>query len=442
MGVAVPLIAIFVMVAFNALYVAAEFATVGSRRSRVQEAAESGSRSAKGLVAILQNPRALDNYVAACQVGITLSSLVAGAYGQSALAPLLRERLGSSAQFLAVIIVLIGVTALQVVLGELLPKTIALRYPEKLATATLTPMRISRQLFRPFVAIFNGSAIRLLRWSGVDNHSEGHARTHTVEELANLYRASAAGGLIEDTESDMLAGVLAFDARLAREIMTPRRRLTTLDGSLSVADALKEASSTVHSRFPVEHESDNIDSLVHLRDLFRHAHSDDAATLTVADVALPALVVPEVLTVPKLWHRLREQRHHGALIVNEYGSVTGLVTLEDIVEEIFGEVLDEFDLETEPISVNGDVVSIRGDVLVAAVNDRFDLQLPDDDVDTIGGLVWHELGRLPEVGDTFIPGDTAIEFRVDQIDGRQVERTSFRIPPTLAADEGGDDRGE
>src|SRR5690606_96419 len=165
MNVAIPLLTIAVMVAFNALYVAAEFATVGSRRSRVQEDAEAGSGSAARLLAILTDPKRLDAYVAACQIGITLSSLVAGAYGQAQLTPLLEPALGSiGGRGAAVLIVLVAITAVQVVLGELLPKTVALRYPEKLAMATLPPMQISQWLFRPLVAVFNGSAFKLMRW--------------------------------------------------------------------------------------------------------------------------------------------------------------------------------------------------------------------------------------------------------------------------------------
>ncbi|MHC4816166.1 MAG: CNNM domain-containing protein, partial [Planctomycetota bacterium] len=162
------LLLILVMVGFNALYVAAEFATVGSRRSRVQETAEKGSGPATGLLAILGDPKRLDNYVAACQIGITLSSLVAGAYGQAQLVPILEDRFGSASRTIAVVIVLLFITALQVVLGELLPKTVALRYPEGLALATLTPMRISQWLLRPLVAVFNGSAFAIMRWFGLE----------------------------------------------------------------------------------------------------------------------------------------------------------------------------------------------------------------------------------------------------------------------------------
>lgn len=238
MSVAVPLLLIVVMVAFNALYVAAEFATVGSRRSRVQEAAEGGSRPSSRLLAIMADPTRLDSYVAACQIGITLSSLVAGAYGQAQLTPLLEPALGNvGGRGVAVLLVLVAITATQVVLGELLPKTVALRYPERLAMATLVPMRISQWVFRPLVTVFNGSAFKLMKlWNLQVDHS--HAHVHSPEELAGLYRASAAGGLIDGSERDMLAGILNVEARLVREIMTPRTRLVTVPGSMTVADAL------------------------------------------------------------------------------------------------------------------------------------------------------------------------------------------------------------
>ena len=177
---------ILVMVGFNALYVAAEFATVGSRRSRVQESAESGSSQAKGLLAILQDHSKLDNYVAACQVGITLSSLVAGAFGQAQLTPIFEDILGGfGGRTLAILVVLLLITSLQVVLGELLPKTIALRYPERLATATLPPMKVSQFLLRPLVAVFNGSAFWLMGKLNLQVE-KGHTQVHSPQELAGL----------------------------------------------------------------------------------------------------------------------------------------------------------------------------------------------------------------------------------------------------------------
>lgn len=424
MSALVPLLLIAVMVAFNALYVAAEFATVGSRRSRVQEDAESGNATAGRLLAILADPKALDSYVASCQIGITLSSLVAGAYGQAALTPLLEPVFGAGGRAIAVLIVLVAITSLQVVLGELLPKTAALRYPERLAMATLVPMRASQWLFRPLVAVFNGSAFALMRAGGL-NADHSHAHVHSPEELAGLYRASAEGGLIDAAERDMLAGVLNVEARLVREIMTPRRRLVTIAGDETVADALGRVAPTPHTRFPVTGADDDVVGIVGLRELF--ADVDDAPRRRVADLVRPALDVAETATVPMLWHRLHVDDGHCALVVNEFGSVVGLVTLEDAAEEIFGELLDEFDREVEPITETGGEVVVRGDVLVSVLVDRFGLIPPEADVDTVGGLVWHVLGRRPHVGDE-IPLEGSVTLRVEEMDRTSVARVSFTAP--------------
>jgi CBS domain containing-hemolysin-like protein len=426
MNVAIPLLVIAVMVTFNALFVAAEFATVGSRRSRVQEDAVAGSGSAARLLAILTDPRRLDAYVAACQIGITLSSLVAGAYGQAQLTPLLEPALGSvGGRGAAVLIVLVAITAVQVVLGELLPKTVALRYPEKLAMATLPPMRISQWLFRPLVAVFNGSAFKLMKlWNLQVDHS--HAHVHSPEELAGLYRASAAGGLIDASERDMLAGILNVDERLVREVMTPRPRLVTVRDTMSVADALARLAGGPHTRFPVTGADGDIVGLAHLRDLFVHAQLDPEHP--VSDVTRPVVAVAEVVTVPNLWRTLREEEQHCALVVNEYGDVAGLVTLEDAIEEIFGEVHDEFDLEDEPIASADGRISVRGDVLLSTLQDRFGIRTDVVDVDTVGGLIWHHLGRTPVPGDLVAITRDGPEIRVDAMEGRAVARASFVDP--------------
>jgi putative hemolysin len=426
MTAGIPLLVIAVMVAINALYVAAEFATVGSRRSRVQEDAAAGSGSAARLLVILADPKRLDSYVAACQIGITLSSLGAGAYGQAQLTPLLEPALGSiGGRGAAVLIVLVAITAFQVVLGELLPKTVALRYPEKLAMATLAPMHVSQWLFRPLVAVFNGSAFKLMKlWNLQVDHS--HAHVHSPEELAGLYRASAAGGLIDASERDMLAGILNVEVRLVREVMTPRTRLVIVPGTMSVADALARLAGGPHTRFPVTGADGDIVGLAHLRDLFVHAQLDPDRP--VSDVTRPVVAVAEFVTVPHLWRTLREEAQHCALVVNEYGDVAGLVTLEDAIEEIFGEVHDEFDLEDEPITHFDGRVSVRGDVLLATLRDRFGIRTDALDVDTVGGLVWHHLGRTPVPGDSVAITPEGPELRVDAMDGRTVTRASFTNP--------------
>lgn len=424
MNALVPVLVILVMVAVNALYVAAEFATVGSRRSRVQEAAENGNRAARDLLDILRDPKRLDTYVAACQVGITLSSLVAGSYGQAQLTPLLTPYFGAAGQTVAVLVVLVLITALQVVLGELLPKTVALRYPERLALATLRPMQFSLLLFRPLIALFNGTAFALMRaWKLNVDHS--HSHVHSPEELEGLYRESAAGGLIDASERDMLAGVLNVEERVVREIMTPRTRLVTVAGDLTVRQALMELANTPYSRFPVTGEGDDVVGIVHLRSLYLVAETHPATL--VSTVMRQPLIVAEVMSVPDLWRKLREAERHSAMVVNEYGSVAGMVTLEDALEEIFGEMQDEFDHEEEPISVQGRRVTVRGDVLVETLNSRFGLDYPEDEVDTVSGLIWNELGRLPAVGDEVqVEGQPLL--RVEAMEKRAVTRVSLTLP--------------
>ncbi|MGH1491458.1 MAG: hemolysin family protein [Acidimicrobiales bacterium] len=423
MSLLITALAITVMLALNALYVAAEFATVGSRKSRIQALAQDGNRPAAKLLAIVRDPVLLDNYVAACQIGITLSSLIAGAFGQARLTPLFEPLFGSAGRVVAIVITLLIITSLQVILGELLPKTAALRYPERLAIATLRPMQISQTLFRPLVKIFNGSAFSIMRALGL-NTDHSHAHVHSPEELAALFDESAAGGLIDAAERDMVAGVLNVEQRLVREIMTPKRRLVGVNADSTVGEALGRVVETPHSRFPVwGHSTDDVTGVVHLRVLYLGSQSDPS--VTVASMTRPMIEVPETLSVPALWGRLNESGQHCALVINEYGGVAGLVTLEDAMEEIFGEVRDEFDIDPDPIVVANGRVSVSGEVLVEDLNHRFDLSLPTEDVDTIGGLIWHELSRMPTVGERVALGPESTMVQVDAIDGNAVERVSF-----------------
>lgn len=426
MNVVLTLAVILIMVGFNALYVAAEFATVGSRRSRVQAAAEGGNRAAAALLTILNDPRRLDTYVAACQIGITLSSLVAGSFGQARLIPVLTPVLGSlGGAVAATVAVLVLITVLQVVLGELLPKTVALRYPERLAVAVLRPLQLSLLLFRPLIAVFNGAAFAAMRAWGL-NTDHSHAHVHSPEELEDLYRQSARGGLIDAAERDMVSGVLNVDARVVREIMTPRVRMVSVPATLSVREALRRLAGTSYSRFPVTGEPDDVVGIVHLRPLFLAAET--RPDTPVSEVMVPPLLVTEGLSVPRLWQRLRQEGRHSAVVVDEYGRVAGLVTLEDTLEEIFGELQDEFDQEDDPVTVGDQRASVRGDVLLKTLNDRFELDLPTDEVDTIGGLMWQTLGRLPEVGDELTFGATTV--RIEAMYRRTVQRVSFAVDQT------------
>lgn len=421
------------MVTANALFVAAEFATVGARKSRVQEEAESGNRVARKLLRILRDPVKLDNYVAGCQVGITISSLVAGAYGQAQLTPLLLPYLGAvGGQVTAILIVLIAVTMIQVVLGELLPKTIALRYPERLSMATMMPMRASLVIFQPLIFLFNGTAFAIMRLFKLSaDHS--HTHVHSPDELEALFKASAAGGLIDADERNMLSGALSADDRFVREIMTPRTRMASVSVNETVEQALIRAAETAFSRFPVLDETgEDVVGIIHLRKLFATFERDPQAM--VSSIMRDPLIVADVMSVPRLWQALRANGRRSAMVINEYGSFTGLVTLEDALEEVFGEMQDEFDDEEELFVEHGGHISVRGDVRLTMLADRHEILLPDDRADTVSGLMWHELGGLPAAGDRVeIPG-TSISLVVEAMDGQAVRRV--RIERTAEEDEG------
>lgn len=424
------LLVVALMVALNALYVAAEFALVSSRRSRLVEMVHDGHRPASQLLDVLNSPAELDRYVAACQIGITLSSLVVGAYGQAQLTPVLAPwfaQLGSwqmaTATTVATLLVLLVLTALQVVLGELLPKTVAIRYPEQLALYTLRPMQVSVWLFTPLIRVFNGSAAAVLKRLGMQPTLE-HGHVHSPEELEILFRESARGGLIDQDEQQLLAGVFSLEDKSVREVMVPRVRMTALDVNRSTAEVMAEVVQTPFTRFPVfEDTIDRIIGILNVRDLFLDLQKGEQST--VRHLLKPVYFVPDVLNVRDAWEQMKRERKSLVILTDEFGGVSGMLTLEDIFEEVFGELQDEFDAEETHIRRQGNDFLVRGDVSIHTVNTQLDMNLPDEDAYTISGLVWSEFEQVPEVGTVLnFPGVT---LRVEAIQGKQVMLVRLKL---------------
>ncbi len=420
MELVVVIAVVVLLLSLNALYVAAEFSAISSRRARVSNLADDGSRAARALLPYLESPRELDRYIAACQVGITLSSLMVGFYGQAQLSPYLGFGLSTG---VAALIVLGFLTTLQVIFGEIVPKSIALRYPERLALVTIRPLRWSLFILHPFIALFNGSALLLLRLFGVESKTKTHA--HSPEELELVFSESAQGGFLDSDEKEMLANVLQLETRLARQIMVPRNRLVSADVSEPPAAALARLVQTPHMRFPVyDGAIDTVVGVLNLKDLFGFVQSGRSGTLQ--DVLREVPLLPETNTVSEVWDTLKQRQNHMAVLFDEYGGTVGLVTLEDIIEEIVGEVQDEFDNEEQRLERRGDRVSVRGDVLVTTLNRQFLLQLPEDEADTVGGMTLEELERAPEVGDEVTVGDVTLQ--VTGVSGNAVTGVSFTLP--------------
>ncbi len=418
---------LFLLIFLNALFVAGEFSAVSSRRTRISQMAGSGNRFAKMLLPVMEDSRALDRYVAACQLGITASSLVLGAYGQNVIAVRLIEPIArvlewiapltgglgitshevatAIATTIAVTGVLLFLTFLQVVLGELFPKSVAIQFPEKLALLTVTPVKWSVFLFRPLIWFFNGSGDLILKIVGADLHSD-HGRVHSPEEIEILMTESHEGGLLDDEERQLLRNAFRLRDLTARQVMVHRTKIVAAPVGTNVEELMNLALEVGHTRIPLYQDSiDNIIGFVHIKDLFKLFVDGNE---NLAAILREVIHVPETLPVVEVWETLKNKKQYMAIVFDEYGGTAGLITFEDLIEEIFGELQDEFDDESALISLDAEGrIYLRGDLLVSDVNEYLRLSLPDT-VDTLGGLVQSELGRPPAVGDEVDFGDTII----------------------------------
>ena len=428
-----------VMIFFNGLYVAGEFSSVSARKTRIIQMAEEGNKLAKTLLPVLQDPHKLDNYIAASQVGITLSSLVLGIYGEQQIAPLIAPWIAKlpigadpatgshlAAAGIASILVLTVLTTLQVVMGELVPKSIALQYPERLALLTTLPMKWSADyILKPLIVLLNGSGTLILKLLGASN-GRGHTHVHSPEEILILIKESQRGGVIAADERRFLQSVFRRSQLRADEIAIPRRRMVAAAVDRPVNEVLKLAAESAYTRIPIyEGDIDHIIGFTHLRDLFGLYRTDQEAD--IRGIVRPVPFVPETLSSAEVWERLDEAQSYLAIVFDEYGGTNGMITREDLVEELFGELQDEFDQELALITPAGaGRVSVRGDMLVAVLNDRMEIDLPHEESHTIGGLVMDSLGRIPEVGDAVeVEG---IHLQVKAVEHHSVTQVCVSLP--------------
>ena len=315
-------------------------------------------------------------------------------------------------------------TILQVIVGELLPKSISIQYPEQVAMTVIWPVKWSVTLFRPLIWLFNGSANLLLRLLNVE-HRDSHAHVHSPEEIEILVSESHEGGLLDDEERQMLRNAFRMRDLTAREVMVHRTRIVAAPDDSGVETLLNLALDAGHTRIPLYRDTiDNIIGFVHIKDLFRLYIGEDQ---NLATILRQVVHVPETLPVIDAWQTLSEQRQYMAIVFDEYGGTAGLLTLEDLIEEIFGEVQDEFDNEMALMTFDqeGRRVHLRADLLVSDVNEYLDLSLPDDDAVTLSGLVLNKLGRIAEVGDEAVFDETTI--RVESMEDLGVAEVSLQM---------------
>ena len=420
-------LAAIVLVGLNGFFVAAEFALVRVRESRIVQLEQEGSARA-GVVH--DTLRDLDSYLSVCQVGITVASLGLGWVGEPAVSRLIEPVLASfgvgSERVVTVVSVIMGFTVItyaHLVFGEQAPKYFSIQRAERVALWISRPLTISRLLLRPVVWVVNASTNFILRPWGIRLGEEMEA--HSEEELRIMITSSTASGVLDPEEREYLNNVFDFGDRVAREILVPRPDIEALPSDAPLAELAERAAFGRYTRYPVyEGELDNILGAVHVKDLFRAA-GEDPKGFDIRSVIRECLVVPENKPIEQILREFQTRKLQMAIVIDEWGSVEGLITIEDVLEEIVGEIQDEFDEGEAAIEPIGEgLFAVDGRIPITDVNEHFDLDLPHQDFETIGGYVLGSLGRPPEAGDS-VEADGAT-LHVKSVDGQRVSMLTLQ----------------
>jgi CBS domain containing-hemolysin-like protein len=427
------------LVLVNTFFVIAEYALVRSRRARLQTMADEGLRGAR---LALEEIEEICDYISACQVGITLASIGIGALGEPAIAHLLEKPLGHAvghgvAVAISVVIAYALITTAQSVVGEIMPKLYTIQHAESLARRIARPLRFARTVFKPFIFLVNSASYRLLRLIGVDPDAEPEGGT--PEELKRIIAESRTGGQLDVGEANMLTGVFHLHEQEARQVMTPIPAVVTVDLAETVEAALKRCVSTGHSRLVVteDENQDRVKGIVHVNQLVKQLMSEGPES-NFDSLVREAPIVPETKPLDDLLADLQRERTELAIVIDEYGRTAGIVTIEDIIEEVVGEISDETDPAGGAVRrlANGDWF-VRGHVAVTDLED-YGLELPvdTDAYNSVGGFVFAELGRLPKRGDTISANGYSI--RVESVRQNRIEAVRIRQRRARRSGEGSD----
>jgi putative hemolysin len=421
------LVGVLVLVLVNAFFVAAEYALVSVRPTRVEELLQQGRPGARAVKKALEH---LDRFIAATQLGVTVASLTLGWLGEPALSGLLEPLLallpaawvGVAGRTISAIIAFTVITFLEVVVGELMPKAIALQRAETIALVVATPTRIIGLIFNPFIWVVNGAGNFSLRLLGLEP-AGGPEASHSEEELRLLVHASGESGALEVSQREMLTAVFDFGDLTAREAMVPRTEMIAIPADASLDEFIQRAIKHPFSKFPVyEGDLDHIVGIANVKDLVRVQH-DARRTATVRGLLREALFVPDTIRLDALLRQFRAGRQHIAIVLDEYSGTSGLVTLDDLVGRILGDVADPFDKSAPDIQrLPTGAYLVNGLTNIEDVNDRLGLKLHDDFYDTIAGFVLGRLGRMARVGDT-LEAD-GVRLKVEALDGLRISRLS------------------
>ncbi len=440
-----PLLIILLLVFFNGLFVAAEFALIGVRPTQMEEMANEGNRAARSFLGTLRSSDKQKQYIATAQVGISLASLGLGMYGETQISsfvePYLARLLGIEIHETIIvtsgyIIAVSLLTYLHIVVGEMIPKSLSLSAPDRTALVIVRFMQLFQFIFAIPVYLLTLTGAGILRIFRIPP-AEGHARLHSPEELELIILESVEGGVMNQAEEELIRNIFDFAERQVHQVMTPRPKVEAIPHDIPLPDLLQFVTKSNYSRFPVyEEDLDHIIGIVHIKDLVSQ-HLRRKGNFDIRLLLRPTHVVPEHYPVEYLLIAFRRRRHHMAIVLDEFGGTAGIVTLEDLVEEVVGEVRDEFDREKEPVvQMEEGELEVAGELLVDDLLEQVYLGEKADlpDVETVGGLIMAELGRVPQSGDQISYQDGQVRITVLSIDGLAVARARIEYPASAATD--------
>lgn len=432
----IPIIIITVLIIVNGIFVAAEFALAGSQHTRIAQLVESGSSSARQVLKTLRSPKLINRYLSTAQIGITIATLGLGMYGEHTLAHWIEEAfphvswIGEAAiHTVSILLAIFIITYLHVVIGEMVPKSLALQSPNESAVRLNGVMTFFQRMFLPLSIVLNGIGDAILRMVGVPP-MDAASRLVSSEELEFIVAESSEEGLLAPSEQLFMENILDFQERHVGQVMTPRTRLVGIPIDSTLDDVLNTVGESRFSRYPVyEDDMDHVKGILHIKDISRF-HVDETVSndnFRVHDAMRSVNFIPESVSLAQMLGQFQRERSQLAMIVDEYGGVAGMVTMEDLVEELVGEIQDEHEEEIQPFErLNDEQVLVRGDLLLDELEQHFEVDLDNDVADTVGGFVMSLLGRVPQVGDTVEYEE--LLFDVKSVDGLAVGTVLINIP--------------
>ena len=430
------LLLVFLLLLLNAFFVASEFALVSVRRTRLTQLSNEGNHNAELALKAIEN---IDKYMAATQLGITVASIGIGWVGEASIVKLILPIFNYiswldpviAAHTVAVIIAFSVITLMHVVIGELVPRSIALQHSERTTLLIIRPMQIAKIIFKPFIWILNGCGNILLKLINIK--PEEYHLSHSTEELNMLIDASYNDGVINETEKDMIQNVFKFSDLSAKQVMIPRTDITCIPVDISLEELKQITCESQYTRYPVyEEDLDNVIGIVHIKDIYAAVLKDE---FDIRKLIRKPMMVPETVNIDKLLLDFKQQQNQMAIVIDEFGGTSGIITLEDVLEEIFGEVQDEFDDDEveDLVKISDTCYDVNPMMRTDELSEVFNVHIEDEDVDTIGGFVIKQLGRLAEKNDTVVYEN--LEFVVKEISKTRITKLCLNIIPPAVVEE-------